>query len=493
LYSPRELPRQLKLGSAVAIVVGEVIGVGIFLTPAGMAKSLGSPFWLLVVWLTMGIATLAGALCLGELAARYPSAGGLYVYLRQAYGSRIAFLFGWMSALVLDPGITAALAMGVASYVGYLIELSAISLQAVAVATILAVAAVNLIGVRFGARLLRWLTGFKLGVLVFFACWGFGWGLGDWSNLKPFVMQRPGSDPLAQALAAGMVAAFFSFGGWWDVTKMAGEICDPGRTLPRALTFGVLAVTGVYILVSVVFLYLVPLADVTTDQTFAAQAGEALFGRAGGVVFSVVVIAAVLSSLMGVVMGAPRVYYAMARDGLFLPGLAAIHPRLGTPARAIALQAVLSSVLVFSGTFSQVLAYFIFVAVVFLALTVAAVFVLPGESSPGGYRTPGYPWTPVLFLASTIGLLILLVLDSPLRALLGVAVVAIGIPVYHLFYRENRHPGLHRIETTPMSNVLKEPDGLATRFPLLDSSLENATTADPEHSESQRDNHKDRS
>jgi basic amino acid/polyamine antiporter, APA family len=435
LASQGELRRQLGLGSAIALVVGEVVGVGIFLTPAGMAKALGSPVWILAVWLAMGISTLAGALSLGELAARYPFAGGLYVYLRQAYGPRVAFLFGWMSLLVLDPGITAALAMGVASYVGYLVELSPIALKATAIASILVVAAVNAVGVRLGAGLLRVLTFFKLGLLIFLACWGFGGGLGDRSNFTPFVERRSGSDTLPMALAGGLVAAFFAFGGWWDVSKMAGEVRDPGRTIPRALTFGVLAVTVAYVLVSAVFLYLVPLAEITTKEAFAAQAGEALFGRAGGIIFSTIVIVTVLGSLMCLIMGAPRVYYAMARDGLFLPGLAAIHPRLGTPIRAIAVQAVLASALVCTGTFDEILGYFIFVTVVFLALTVAAVFVLRRQSSAvPEYRTPGYPWTPLVFLVSTTGLLVLLVLGSPVRALVGTAIVALGIPVYHLAF-----------------------------------------------------------
>jgi APA family basic amino acid/polyamine antiporter len=327
MTSSGDLKRQLGLTSAVALVVGEVIGVGIFLTPAGMAKSLGSPFWILLAWLIMGVVTLCGALCMGELAARFPAAGGGYIYLRQAYGPRIAFLFGWMSLLVMDPGLTALLAMGFAGYVGYVVELPPLSLKFVAVAAVLAVAAVNIIGVRLGAGLLRGLTILKLGLLVFLACWAFGLGLGDWSNFTPFVTRPIDSPPLGGALVGALVSAFFAFGGWWDMSKMAGEVRDPGRTLPRALILGVAIVTAAYLLVSAVFLYLVPVAQVTSNQTFAAQAGEVLFGRTGGVVLSGIVILVVLGSLASVIMGAPRVYYAMARDGLFVPGIAVVHPR----------------------------------------------------------------------------------------------------------------------------------------------------------------------
>ncbi|MBI3951947.1 MAG: amino acid permease [Acidobacteria bacterium] len=433
-----ELQRQLGLGSTTATVVGEVIAVGIFLTPADMAKSLGSPFWLLIVWLVMGVMALSGALCYGELAARFPEAGGSYVYLREAYGRPLAFLYGWKSFLVMDPGITAALAAGLASYVGYTVSLSPLGIKAVAIGAIVALAAVNIYGLRLGAWLMRWLTWLKLGLLAFIVLWGFGLRLGDWSNFIPFVAQRPGSVPLLGALAGGMVSSFFSFGGWWDLSKLAGEVRHPARTLPRALAIGVLVVMLVYILTSAVFLYLVPVERVTSGETFAAQAGEALFGRAGGRVFSTIVIISVLGSLAGIVMTAPRVYYAMARDGLFLPNIASVHPRFGTPARAIALQAALASVLVALGTFNQIVAYFIFVTVLFIALTVAAVFVLPREQPMMPvYRTIGYPATPLIFLSLVALLLVLLAGHNPKQVILGLGVVALGVPVYHAFFRKS--------------------------------------------------------
>ncbi|HXG68148.1 MAG TPA: amino acid permease, partial [Blastocatellia bacterium] len=263
-----ELKRQIGLASATAIIVGEVIAVGIFLTPAGMAKSLGSPMWLLIVWLVMGAMALAGALCYGELAARFPEAGGGYVYLREAYGPGLAFLYGWKCFLVMDPGITAALAVGLGTYAGYLADLSPLGVKVVGIAAILALAAANILGARVSAMIMRWLTLLKLGLLAFIILWGFGRGLGDWANFLPFAAQREGSAPLAGALAGGMVAAFFSFGGWWDLSKIAGEVRAPERNLPRALAFGVLIVTLVYILTSAVFLYLVPLDRVTSGETF---------------------------------------------------------------------------------------------------------------------------------------------------------------------------------------------------------------------------------
>ena len=431
------LKRELGLGSAAALVVGEVIAIGIFLTPAGMAKSLGSPLWLLVVWLVMGAMALSGALCYGELAARFPEAGGGYVYLREAYGPRLAFLYGWKCLLVMDPGLTAALAVGLAGYVGYAVPLSSLGLKAVAVGVIVALAAANVLGLRLGAWLMRWLTLAKLGLLGLIIVWSLVGQRGDWSNFAPFAAQRPGSAPLLGALAGAMVAAFFSFGGWWDVSKLAGEVREPARTLPRALAFGVMAVTLVYVLTSAVFLYLVPVERVASGEVFAAQAGEVLFGRFGGQVFAGVVIVSVLASLAAIILAAPRVYFAMARDGLFLHSVAAVHPRFGTPARAIGLQAALASLLVALGTFDQIIAYFIFITVIFIALTVAAVFVLRRRTAEiGPYRTPGYPFTPVVFLSLVAVLLVMLAGNNPTQALLGVGVVALGIPVYYLFFRK---------------------------------------------------------
>jgi APA family basic amino acid/polyamine antiporter len=401
-----------------------------------MAKLLASPFWLLVVWLVMGAMAACGAVCYGELAARFPEAGGGYVYLREAYGRPVAFLYGWMAMLVMDPGLTAALAVGLAGYAGYVGKLSPTEAKSVAIGAIVALAAVNMLGVRLGAWLLRWLTILKLGLILFILIWGFSFQYGSWSNFTPLVARPAGSIPLIGALAGGMVAAFFSFGGWWDVTKLAGEMREPAYTLPRALIYGVVIVTLVYMLTSAVFLYLVPLAAVSSGETFAAQAGEVLFGKSGALVFSIIVVVAVFGSLAALIMSAPRVYFAMARDGLFFQPAAALHPRFGTPARAIGLQALLAIILVVMGSFNEIISYFIFVVVIFIALTIAALFVLRRtQPNSARYKTPGYPVTPVVFLLLVGVLLFLLGSDKPKQSFLGVGVVALGIPVYYFFFR----------------------------------------------------------
>jgi len=404
-----------------------------------MAKALASPMWLLVVWLTMGAMALCGALCYGELSARYPEAGGGYVYLREAYGPAVAFMFGWMAFLVMDPGLTAALAVGLATYAGYGLGLSPLGIKIVAVATIVVVALINIRGVRLGAGFIRTLAFLKLGLLALVFLWGVGFQLGNWSNFSPFVSRSTNSTPLIGALAGGMVGAFFSFAGWWDLGKLAGEVKNPARTLPRALTYGVIIITIVYVLTSLNFVYLVPLDQVTSGETFAAQAGEVLFGRAGGLIFSLIVVVAVLGSIAAVIMSAPRVYFAMARDGLFVPSVAVLHSRYETPARAIALQAVLASVLVAAGSFNEIVSYFIFVVVIFIGLSVAALFKLRREDTNGvRFLTPGYPVTPIVFLVMIVALLLLLLGNNPTQALLGVAVVSLGLPVYLFLYRNKR-------------------------------------------------------
>ena len=431
------LRRQLGLASATAAVAGESIAVGIFLTPAGMAKSLGSPFWLLIVWITIGVLALCGALTYGELAARFPRDGGIYVYLFETFGRGAAFLYGWMCLLVLDPGLTAALALGLASYVGYIFPVSAAATKFIAISVICTICVLNVLSIRVGAGVMRWTTWLKLGLLALLVVWALALRLGSLTNFVPFVAQHPGSLPLGPALAAAMVGAFFSFGGWWDVSKIGGEIRDPGRTLPRAMVLGVLVVTAVYIVVSAIFLYLVPVDQVSSNETFVAQAGAVLFGRAGGQLFAAIVVVCVVSGLAAFMMAAPRVYYAMAQDGLFLHAISRTHPRFGTPTNAILLQGAVASVIVMVGSFQRVLAYFIFAAVVFLALTGAGVFVARArDRQPApGFRTPAYPIPPLVFLLLMSLLLLLLLLHDWKEALLGAGVVLAGLPVYWVFRR----------------------------------------------------------
>jgi APA family basic amino acid/polyamine antiporter len=342
----------------------------------------------------------------------------------------VAFLYGWKCLLVMDPGLTAALATGLGAYAQAVVP--GISSKAVAFGAIFVVALANMGGVRLAAGIGNVLAVLKIGLLGLLVVWGFLSQAGDVSHFLPFVARRTGAPPLFPALAGAVVSAFFSFGGWWDTSRLTGEVKNPQRTMPRALALGVAAVTLLYIAVSAVFLYLVPLEEVESSEAFAAQAGTALFGETGGKVLSGIVALSVLGCLFAFMTAAPRVYYAMARDGVVPAFVARVDPRTGAPVRAVAIQALLAALLAALGTFDTIVAYFIFVTVIFLGLMVAGLFRLRRRAPAAGFATPGYPVTPVLFLVSVALVLVLLIAGRPREALLGVAVVATGWPVYYL-------------------------------------------------------------
>ena len=427
------LARQLGLPAATALVIGQVIAVGIFLTPGTIIRTLASPFGVMLIWGAMGGMAISGALCYGALAARYPRAGGGYVYLREAYGPRVAFLYGWKCLLIMDPGITAALATGFASYAAYFVALGPTGSRLMAIGAIGVFALVHIAGVRFGMRLITAVTVLKIALVLALTLGALASPAGSWSNFAPFLDRRAGSPPFLGALAGAFVAAFFSFGGWWEVTRIAGEVRDPRRTLPRALTIGLAAVMLLYTAATLSFIYVIPIGLVAEGQGFVAQVGEAVVGRGGGAAVALIVIVCVLGSLGVMQMLAPRLYFAMAQDGLFPAAAAVVHPRFGTPARAITTQAVLASVLVALGTFDTIVAYFVFITVVFIAATVGSVFVLRRRDPT--FHVPGYPWTPVMFLVMVAVLLALLALNNPLQALLGLGLVAAALPVYRIIWR----------------------------------------------------------
>lgn len=425
-----KLKRQFGFWTVAAIIIGQVIGIGIFLTPAGIAKSVGSPFWISVIWLVIGAMTLSGALCYGELSSRFPEAGGSYVYIREIYGKTGAFLYGWMALLVLDPGLTAIFSTGLAGYAGYLIELSITEKQILAIAVIVIIGLVNIRGAKFGANILKVLTFLKIGFLLFLIVYGFIFGSGDWNNFKP-LFAVPGD--IFGAFAGGIVGAFFAFAGWWEVTRIAGEVKNPQRNLPAALAIGVVAITVIYILTSLVLFYLVPVTKITGDEAYVSQAGEALFGKFGGVIFAAIIIISVLGTLVSYLMVSARVYYAMAQDGVFFKSFGQLHSRFETPHRAILIQMFLSAVLILSGTFEQIISYFFFVVVLFIAAIVAGLFKIHKKEFDG-YKTPLYPLTPIFFLTITMFVSLMITMRNPFQSFLGLTVVLLGIPVYYLFF-----------------------------------------------------------
>jgi APA family basic amino acid/polyamine antiporter len=420
---------RLGLWSTAALVVGHTIAVGIFLTPAQLIGALASPAWTLGLWLVCGAFLFTGALTFGELAARYPESGGLYVYLREAFGPKAAFLYGWQALLVMDPGITAAIAVGLSQYAAILWPASAGHEKAVALGTIWVLALANMAGLRLSTRVLNLLTAFKVLALAAIVGLAFSVGSGSLAHFTPFTARRAGAPPLEEALGLGLVAVFFSFGGFWEASRVAGDVRDPERTLPRALALGVASVTLAYTAVTAALIYLVPIGDAATATELARRAGEAMLGPAGPTALSAVVVLSVVGSAMALLFMAPRLYVAMARDGLFPPAVAALHSRTGAPARATALLAAIASLLVISGTFDQIVAFFLCTALVFIALAACAVFVARRKGGVTPFLAPGYPLTPALFVFFLAAVIACVTLARPRQALAGFGLVLLGIPV----------------------------------------------------------------
>lgn len=422
--------RQLGLAAAIAVVTGESTALGIFLTPASMAKALGSPLLLAMVWSATACMALCGALCYSELAVRFPQAGGEYVYLRQGYGERIAFLYGWMSATVMDPGVAAALVVGAVAYVQILVPMgSHVAALLLPGAILIVLAAINYFGTRLSGSVMATANFLKFAVLFALAGWALLAGKGSIRHLAPLAIRRAGSEALFPAIASAMIAAFFSFGGWWEAGKLAGEIRNPEKNLPRAFIGGVLLVTIVYILISFAFLYVVPLESVASNTTFVAQFGSTLFGGSGGKILSVCVLISVFGGLMALTMAAPRVYYAMACDGALFPTFGRLHPRFGTPVNAILLQTGMALLLLTLGAFDHILAYIIFSAVIFLGLSAASLFRLEQPVVRWWY-----PAAPIVFLLGCFSIGILILMHDPMPALLGLEIVLAGDLLRRLFF-----------------------------------------------------------
>jgi len=434
MQTERQTGRQMGVWAATAVVTGEAISLGIFLTPAGMARSLGSPALLAAVWCGMAALTLAGALCSTELAVRFPQAGGEYIYLRHGFGPRVAFLYGWMASMVMYPGVAAALSIGAVPYIQALVHLPGWLAAVVPALVLFALGTMHFAGTRLNNTVMTVVNWLKIPVLAALVGWALVSGHAKLANIAPFTLRRAGSDPLTEAIAGAAISAFFCFGGWWEAGKIAGEIRDPRRTLPIAFTGGVLLVTATYLLVSFAFVAVVPMGQIQSNTAFVAQFGQALFGAAGGRVLSACVLLCVLGGLMVLSMAVPRVTYSMAlaetggnSHGGPLGFFARLHPRFATPANAVLLQTGMAIAVLTLGAFDRILAFIIFSAVVFLALTVATLF---RATEP--VRRWWFPLAPIVFLAGCAALAAMLLLHNPWSSLLGTAIVLAGLPVRSL-------------------------------------------------------------
>jgi basic amino acid/polyamine antiporter, APA family len=425
------LPRRLGLWSAIAVVVGSTIGSGIFRSPAGIADRLPGPLPLLAVWTAGGLLALCGALSLAEVAARLPRTGGIYAFLKEAWGPLPAFLFGWAELVVIRAAATGAIALTFAEYAFRLVGLPReAGVHWAAAAAIVVVAAVNIAGVRWGAAVQNVTTFAKYGGL----CVVIGLALG--AELPRtgghFVPAAPEGSFSMAPFGLALVSVLWAFDGWADLSFIAGEVRDPQRTLPRALIAGTLAVIAVYLAANVAYLAVLPVSELRRSPLVAAEVGARVIGPAGAALVSVTVVVSTFGTLNGVLLTTPRIFFAMAADGLLFRPLAAVHPRFQTPYAAIGLGAVLGVIFVLARTFEQLTDAFVVAIAPFYALGVAAVFRLRRDGVASPFRTPGYPVVPGLFVAAMGFLLVNAIVDPSTRwatlAVLGV--VAAGVPVY---------------------------------------------------------------
>ena len=436
------LHRRFGVWAAIAMIVAEVMGVGIFLTPAGMVRTLANPAWVLGVWALMGLLSVAGALCYAELGTRFPEAGGGFVFLREAFGERTAFVYGWMSLLVMDPGLTAALAVGLAQYVLALLGGPASLVPVVAIVSIILMSIVSILGVENSARVMRWTAAAKLGVVVVLVAAV----LVGADAASATAAAGTSALPSFQVLGGALMGAFFAFGGWWDLGKMSEEIVEPKRTLPVALVGGIVVVTVVYAGLSVAFMRVLGGAAPATDDAFVIALGSALFGSAAGRLLAAAVVIAVAGSLAAVLLGAPRVYLAMARAGLFPSALVRFHPQRQSAPLATLVQVVLACLLVTLGTFDQILGYFVPAAVFFLGLSAAAILVLPRPRDAATvFRAPAHPSPIIVFLVLVAVIVVLFAVARPMQTLTSALVIALGIPVGWLIIRRARRPAGDRL------------------------------------------------
>ncbi len=479
---PVDLPRVLGLATAMSCVVGSVIGSGIFIVPARIAKQVPYLGGIALVWIVGGLFSMAGSLTLAELSAMIPRAGGPYVYLKEAFGRLPAFLFGWSEFLVIRAGSVATLAAGFALYFARLVpapfeirpELWAMAIALAAMAT---VAAINVIGTRVGGGVQVAGTLIKVSALAVMIVLPFALGKADPARLTPIgppPSARPGD--LFSGFMIALIAALWAYDGWVNAGNMAEDIAEPGKNVPRALVWGMALLIGIYLTVTLAYHLVLPLPDAIAladapDRPIAAEFFGRLVGPRGPTIIAVVVMTSIYIALNGNALSGPRAYFAMARDGLFPRGLCTIHPRFQTPANAILAQTAWSMTLTVLGTlfllvdppqsglprwastawttfhktplYDVLYAYVIFGATIFYSAAIASVFVLrkARPDLPRPYRTWGYPITPALYLVGAAILLGSMLREKTFESLTGLGIIALGLLVYPFFARRAKAPG----------------------------------------------------
>ena len=438
-----------------SLTIGSVLGTAIFLTPSEIARALPHGGLILAVWAAGGLLTLAGALTYAELGAMFPRAGGQYHYLKEAYGKLPAFLFGWASFFVIMSGGIAAIGAGFGQYFGLFVPFfandhqlfrvplgsSAWTVSGGQLAGALAIAlltAVNVFGVREGARVQNLLTVLKVGSLGLFVVFGFFVA----APASPRLFAPLPSAGVGSAIGVALIAVLWAYDGWYNATFSAGEMRDPGRTLPRGLLAGTLAVVLAYTAVNYVYLRALPLTTMAASPHVGEAAAVALFGGSVARLVAMAILVAMFGCLAANILACSRIYQPMAEDGLFFRALAKIEPKHAVPRASLLAQGAWAAVLVLSGTFEQLFTYVVFIEVVLFTATGSAIFVLRRKrpDAPRPYRAWGYPWVAGFFIAASASIAANTLFEKPVESVAGLGLLVLGLPAYAIWTRKNRKP-----------------------------------------------------
>ena len=432
------LARELTAWDGFAVVAGSVIGSGIFLVPGAIALHLLSVRSVLLIWAVGGALSISGALSLAELASMFPAAGGLYTYLREAYGKVVAFLYGWGLLAMIQSGSVATLATGFALYLSQLLPLTPVEQKLVGVGSVVGLTLANLMSVRYAKHIqnIGMMAKFLglLGLAALLLTRGHAATLGGgWKAAET-------AGPIAYGVA--LIAVLWAYEGWHVVSFAAGEFRNPQRDLPRSLLFGTLFVTGIYLLLNVGYYAVLTPGQMAGVGSAAAASAQAAYGGGAARLISVLIVTSILVAINGMTLTGPRVYYAMALDGVFFRSLGETSARSKVPTRALLIQGFWASVLTVAGSFQQLFTAVVFTAWIFYGLAVAAVIVLRRRypDRPRSFRTPGYPVLPLLFVLAATTVVMSTVVSSPGRAAAGVGLILLGLPMYFLFRRSRSTP-----------------------------------------------------
>jgi APA family basic amino acid/polyamine antiporter len=427
------LVRAIGLRRATAMVIGTIIGSSIFVQPSLVSAAVPSVPVVLLVWAVSGALTLVGALIVAELASAYPRTGGVYVFLREAYGAPVAYLWGWAMFWSMHSGIIAAIATVFARYLGAFVPLGDAGTKAAAVGAIVLLSAVNWCGVKWGSGLQTLFTAAKLVAVALIVVLGVVYVVGHGSQVT-----GPASAVTSGGFVTALVGGLFAYGGWHMVTYAAEETREPERTIPRALMIGTLVVTIAYIAVNAAYFVALPFQTVASSTRVASDFADAVIGAGMGRAVAALVMLSSLGAMTGIILAGPRVYLAMADDGLLFRWTAAVHPRYRTPHVAIALQAVWASVLVLTGTYRALFTRVVYTEWLFFALLAASLYFLPAR--PGyapAYRMPARRLLAGVFVASSVAIVLQQIITQPRDALTGLGLVLAGLPVYWLWRRRS--------------------------------------------------------